>query len=152
MTRKQETGMAIVVITVVIILLFLTSCSTKKSVTEYIYVHDTLTTLKVDTIKDVRVSVRHDTIRERETHTYTVNDVGDTIREIHHYHESEMFIFIDSTDRYRAVVDSLQRIVDSQKQKEVVKKEPWYKRWQGELFLLAVVFVLCVFILKSRTK
>lgn len=135
-TRKQETGMALAVVIVILSLLFLCSCSTKKSVTEYIYVHDTLTTLKVDTIKDVRVSVQHDTIREHESHTYTINNVGDTVKEIHHYHESEKVIVIDSTERYQSKIDSLQRIVDSQKQKEVVKTKiqvPW--KW--------IVFILC---------
>lgn len=148
-TKQQETGMAVAVVVVILSLLFLCSCSAKKTVTEYIYVHDTLTSLKVDTIKDVRVSVQHDTIREHESHTYTINNVGDTVKEIHHYHESEKVIVIDSTERYQARIDSLQRIVDSQKEKEVVKTKiqvPW--KW--------VAYILCgllaVFVLVTRDR
>lgn len=151
MTRKQETGLAVIAIAAILLLLFLSSCSTKKTVTEYIYVHDTLTTLKVDTVKDVRVSVQIDTLWEHESHTYTINNVGDTVKEIHHYHESEKVIMIDSTERYQSKIDSLQRIVDSQKNKEVVKTKPLVPLWQ-KLQFLAFVFALCLIILKSRMK
>ena len=149
MTKRQETGMAVIAVAVIILFLQLTSCTTKKTVMEYIYIHDTLTTLKVDTIKDVRVSVQHDTIRERESHTYTINNVGDTLKEIHHYHESEKVIVIDSTDRYQSKVDSLQRIVDSQKEKTVTKIQvPW--KWA--CFVLVAVLAVIVLISMDRKK
>ena len=151
MTRRQETGMAMIVVAVILILLFLTSCTTKKTVTEYIYVHDTLTTLKVDTVKDIRVSVQHDTIRERESHTYTINNVGDTLKEIHHYHESEKVIVIDSTERYQSKVDSLQRIVNSQKSKETVKTKIQVP-WKWACFVLVAILAVIVLISMDRKK
>ena len=150
-TKKQETGMAVIVIVVIYLLVLLSSCSAKKTVTEYVYVHDTLTTMKVDTIKDVRVSVQHDTIREHESHTYTINNVGDTVKEIHHYHESEKVIIVDSTERYQFKVDSLQRIVDSQKSKETVKTKIQVP-WKWACFVLVAVLAVIVLISMDRKK
>ena len=57
MTRRQESGMAIITVAVLItiILLSLCSCSTKQHVVETVYVHDTVTVHKSDTVKIVRV-------------------------------------------------------------------------------------------------
>lgn len=149
-TKKQETGMAITVIAVILLLLFLCSCSTKKSVTEYIYVHDTLTTYRTDTIRDVKYLHHTDTVTNTESHFYTLNNVGDTVREVHYFHNTEKVFYVDSTERYRAVVDSLRAIIDKRTEKTKIKR-PAVPIWQKTIFLLAV-FLLCVLILKSRNK
>jgi hypothetical protein len=151
MTKQQENGMAIITAAVIIALLFLSSCATKKTVTEYITIHDTLTTYRTDTIRDVKYLHHTDTVTNREVHTYTINDVGDTVKEIHHYHDTEKVIIVDSTDRYRAVVDSLQRIVDAKAEKTTVKVRQTVPWWEKGTFL-AIVFFVCIAILKSRTK
>jgi hypothetical protein len=150
MTKQQENGMAIITVAVIIVLLFLSSCSTKKTVTEYITIHDTLTTYRTDTIRDVKYLHHTDTVTNKEVHTYTINGVGDTVKEIHHYHDTEKVIIVDSTDRYRAIVDSLQRIVDAKAEKTTVKVKQSIPLWEKGVFL-AIVFFVCIAVLKSKT-
>lgn len=142
--------MAIITVAVIIALLFLSSCANKKTVTEYITIHDTLTTYRTDTIRDVKYLHHTDTVTNREVHTYTINDLGDTVKEIHHYHDTEKVIIVDSTDRYRAVVDSLQRIVDAKSEKTTVKVKQSIPLWEKGVFL-AIVFFVCIAVLKSKT-
>ena len=125
------------------------SCTTKKVVTEYVTVHDTLTVHKSDTIKDVVYKTHTDTVVEKEVHTYTLNNVGDTVKEIHHFHSTEKVIIVDSTDRYRSIVDSLRAVIDSQKSKEVVKTKERIPAWQYGLFI-GILICGCVWVLKSR--
>lgn len=127
----------------------LCGCTTKKVVTETIYVHDTLTVHKSDTIKDVVYKTHTDTVVEKEVHTYTLNNVGDTLKEIHHYHNTEKVIIVDSTDRYRSVIDSLRAVIDSQKSKETVKTKERIPAWHYGLFV-GIIICGCVWVLKSR--
>ena len=150
MTRKQETGIAVIAIAAILLLLFLSSCSTTKTVTEYVTIHDTLTTYRTDTIRDVKYLHHTDTVTNTESHFYTLNNVGDTVREVHYFHNTEKVVYVDSTERYRAVVDSLRAVIDQRAEKTKIKR-PAVPLWQKATFLLAV-FLLCVLILKSRTK
>lgn len=126
-TRQQETKMAIIAAVVILLLLIFTmgSCSSQRVVEERVYVHDTVTVHKSDTVVDVRVVQQHDTITNTEVHTFTVNNVGDTIKEVHHFHYTEKTVVVDSTYRYKAKLDSLQAIIDSRQEQVVkVKKSP----------------------------
>ena len=124
-TSEQETGMAIIAVVIILLFLFLSSCSTKKTITEYVTVHDTLTVHKSDTIRDVVYKTHTDTVTNTEVHTYTLNNVGDTIKEVHHFHYTEKTVVLDSTYRYKAKIDSLQAIIDSRQEQVVeVKKSP----------------------------
>ena len=125
-TRKQETGMAIIAEVVILLLLFtMGSCSSQRVVEERVYVHDTVTVHHTDTIRDIRLQTVHDTVMQREVHTTTINNVGDTLKEVHNYYNTSRTIIVDSTDRYKAVVDSLQAIIDSRQEQVVeVKKSP----------------------------
>lgn len=149
MTKKQENGMAIIAIAVILLLLFLSSCSTSKTVTEYVTIHDTITTLRTDTLREVKYQHHTDTVTNTESHFYTLNNVGDTVREVHYFHNTEKVVYVDSTERYRAVVDSLRAIIDKKAEKTV--KRTAVPLWQKATFLLAV-FMLFILILKSRTK
>lgn len=155
MTRTQETGMAIIVTAVIIILLLLTSCGTRKTVTEYVYTHDTIVTHRTDTIRDVVYQVRTDTIRETIIREITIRQDStgkhDTIR-INTVNDHYRYVYEgDSSASYRSAVDSILSAIHQTKQKEVVKTKPLIPLWQKGLFL-AVVFIVCIIILKSRTK
>lgn len=128
----------------VLVCLLMVGCKTKqKVVTEYVYVTDTVTTYHTDTINKVTYQVRIDTMRLKETHTITVNDVGDTIREVHFYHDSEKVIVVDSTDRYRATVDSLRAALTTEKNKyKEVTKTKHIVRWWEWLVILGIVGLL----------
>jgi hypothetical protein len=144
MNRRKETGLVMllgIALMFAIAMMALCSCTTKqKVVTEYVTVHDTIRTHKTDTLREVSYQVRVDTVRQTETHTITLNNVGDTIKEIHHYHDSEKVIVVDSTDRYKAVVDSLRAalVSEQQKTKEVVKTRSVVRWWEW-LLIVAIV-------------
>ena len=170
MTREQETGMAIIVTAVIITLLLLTSCGTKKTVTKYVTVHDTTYISRSDTIRDYRVVrdtvvdwkvvATHDTLRHEKERVIVVNEQGDTISErewerlwqkIHELESAKHDeSHSDSTAYYKSSRDSLQRILDSQKEKKTVKTK-LIPLWQKGLFF-AVIVVVCVIILKSRMR
>ena len=157
MTPKQETRTAIVfaVLIATIIALSLVGCKTPKTVTETIveYVHDTVTVHKADTVREVKVTHHTDTVREVQTHTYTVSTQGDTIKEIHNNTIIEKTIVVDSTNRYKSVVDSLSKVVNELKNHEkVVVKTKYLIKWWEWFLLIGIVLSIAVFALKSTSK
>ena len=153
---RQETGIAVlaaIIIMMLVGLLALSSCTVKERVvTEYVTIHDTIRTHKTDTLREVSYQVRVDTMRQRETHTITLNNVGDTIREIHHYHDSEKVIVVDSTDRYKATVDSLRAALarEQSKTKTTARRVPLTSiaKW---LVIALLVMGAFIAVLKSKT-
>lgn len=143
---KKETGIAVlaaILIMAMLGLLILTSCVTKeKTVTEYVAVHDTIHSHHTDTLREVSYKVRVDTVWQHETHTITLNNAGDTIKEIHHYHDIEKVIVVDSTNRYIARIDSLQKALVSEKEKHITKKKTKIKWWEWAIFFGFVVILL----------
>lgn len=150
MNEKRMTGMAwLAALWLVLVMIFLAmcSCTTKKVITETIYEHDTVTVHQSDTVKEVVYKSKVDTVTNTEVHTYTLNNVGDTVKEIHHYHNKETVIVVDSTDRYKSIVDSLQAIVNKQhdKQEKVTKtKRPW-----TDYIIVAAVLALAWFLIRK---
>jgi len=141
-----------VVFVSIIVLSLLFGCKTKTvTVTENVYVHDTVTSIKTDTVREVKVQTIRDTTIQKEVHTYTLNNVGDTVREIHHYHDRETVIVVDSTDRYKATVDSLRQALKEEKSKDktIVKRYPI--PWWLCLFFVVAMAALSVMVLK-KTK
>lgn len=138
--------MAVIVgmlIMLVIILSALFSCTAKERVvTEYVAVHDTIHSHHTDTLREVSYKVRVDTVWQHETHTITLNNVGDTIKEIHHYHDIEKVIVVDSTNKYIAKIDSLQKALVSEKEKHITKKKTKIKWWEWAIFFGFVVILL----------
>ena len=147
--RVWGCGMTIIVIIIICLACNICcSCSSSKVVTEY--VHDTITVNKTDTVVDVRIREVRDTTKQIETHTYTINNVGDTVKEIHHYHDVLRTLVVDSTNRYQSKIDSLQAIINKSKNKQEVKvvRKP---NWCGYAFVAGLSFVLSVWFL-SRKK
>ena len=148
MDRRRETGMVLImgmVLMLAIALVALFGCTTKaKVITEYVTVHDTIQTHHTDTLLDVKVVTHTDTIRQVETHTITLNNVGDTVKEIHHYFDTQKTIIIDSTNRYKATVDSLRAALTTEKNKykEIVKTKHVVKWWEWMLIIAIVVALL----------
>lgn len=151
-TKQQETGMAVIGVAVMLLIVLLTmcSCATKKVVEERVYVHDTVTVHKSDTVVDVRVVQQHDTIANTEVHTFTVNNVGDTIKEVHHFHNTEKTVVVDSTYRYKAKLDSLQAIIDSRQEQVVeVKKSP-FPSIRDMIVAALIIIVVTVALLRRK--
>ena len=125
-TSHTLTILMVLAVCVTVILMLLCSCKTTREV-ERVYTHDTLYVNHSDTVREVKVTHHTDTVKQIDKHTYTINDVGDTIKEIHHYHDTERTIIVDSTERYEAKNDSLQRLLDREREKEkVVEKKPTF--------------------------
>ena len=156
--RKLYNGMTAIAIFVLFALIglsfLLTSCATKEIVKEEILtVHDTIYSHKTDTLVDIKVITVHDTTRQVENHTITLNSVGDTIKEIHHYHDSEKVIVVDSTNRYKAVVDSLQKALHEQQTSKTEVKQSKKWRMYFNIAIISIAFGLAVgFLVKSKTK
>ena len=125
-TSHTLTILMVLAVCLAVILSLLASCRTIHD-TERVYTHDTLYVHHSDTVREVKVTHHTDTVKQIEKHTYTINNVGDTIREVHHYHDTERTIIVDSTDRYKAKNDSLQRLLDREREKEkTVEKKPTF--------------------------
>ena len=125
-TSHTLTILMVLAVCLAVILSLLASCRTIHD-TERVYTHDTLYVNHSDTVREVKVTHHTDTVKQIEKHTYTINNVGDTIKEIHHYHDTERTIIVDSTDRYKAKNDSLQRLLDKEREKEkTVEKKPTF--------------------------
>lgn len=125
-TSHTLTILMVLAVCLAVILMLLCSCRTTHEV-ERVYTHDTLYVNHSDTVRDIKVLHVHDTTRQVEHHLITINQAGDTIREVHHYHDTERTIIVDSTDRYKAKNDSLQRLLDREREKEkVVEKKPTF--------------------------
>lgn len=146
-TKKQETGMAVIVIVVIYLLIILSSCSTKKTITEYIVTHDTVNVFRNDTVTVFRVVKTNDTIRERVVEYVTIHqrDSGgkDTVR-VEVFHEVEKVSNSkDSTDAKQSK-DSSEKVVstsDKEKEEKVVKKSyPWVQPVAFILFVLLVIW------------
>lgn len=170
MTSRQETGMALIAgggIIIIIILLMLCGCTTKKTVTEHIYVHDTTTVYHSDTIKDIRVEkdtvvdykviATHDTVHHEIERLIVVNEQGDTIKqrelerlwqkihdmEMSHHNESHS----DSTSYLKAVTDSLRKVLDQQSDKTVTKVN---ERVPLKWILITIVAVAITVLIVAR--
>ena len=138
----------------IIVVSFLWGCKTQKVVeTQVVTIHDTLITHRTDTVRDVKVTTKTDTIKQIESHIYTLNNVGDTVREVHHYHDLWHTLVVDSTDRYKAVVDSLRQALHEAKSKDkVVVKTKKVVRWWEYVVLLIIVGATIFFVLKRNAK
>lgn len=155
MDRRRETGMVVLlgmILLFFIALVALCSCSTKqKVVTEYIAVHDTIQTHHTDTIRDVRVVTLTDTVRYVEKHDVTVNNVGDTIKEIHHYYDHQTIVIVDSTNYYKAECDSLKAALDkSQSKEKVIVKTEYVIRWWEWVIFLSFLAAAILYVKKSK--
>ena len=123
-TSHTLTILMVLAVCLAVILSLLASCRTIHD-TERITTHDTLIVHHTDTFVHTKTLHVHDTTRQVEHHYITLNQAGDTIKEIHHYHDTERTIIVDSTDRYKAKNDSLQRLLDREREKEkTVEKKP----------------------------
>ena len=144
-TSHTLTILMVLAVCLAVILSLLASCKTTREV-ERVYTHDTLYVNHSDTVRDIKVLHVHDTTRQVEQHYITLNQAGDTIKEIHHYHDTERTIIVDSTDRYKAKNDSLQRLLNKEREKQVTKRPSWFSQWKYRLALYAA---LCALVLLS---
>ena len=149
-TSHTLTILMMLAVCLAVILFLLASCRTIHD-TEHVYTHDTLYVHHTDTFVHTKTLHVHDTTRQVEQHYITINQAGDTIREVHHYHDSERTIVLDSTDRYKAKTDSLQRLLNKEREKQITKRPPWWDQWKYRLAFYAALCALIIIALRHYT-
>ena len=138
MTRQQGTGMAVIAGVIILLLVLLSSCSTKKTITEYVTVHDTLVVGHTDTLRIVSHTIKRDTIREATIQYVTIRQDSDKVDTIKvetvrdHYHT---YFVHDSIDTYKAVADSLRAVLKAQEAKKEVKVTNRPRWWEYIVFV-----------------
>ena len=141
--------LAATILIIACILMAMCSCGSQKVVTETIFEHDTVTVHHSDTVKEVIYKSTVDTVTNTESHVYYLNNEGEPVKEIHHYHTIEKTNTVDSTYRYQAERDSLRQALREEKAREktVTKIQvPW--KWL--CMVLVAFFIAVVFIVRDR--
>ena len=117
MKSSHENGM--VFITLMAWLMIMTmvmmccSCASRKEmITEVVTVHDTIQTVRTDTIRDVRLVTVHDSTHHVTERIVTLKESGDTLRIVVNNNVERIVQKSDSLDRYRHVADSLKAVID----------------------------------------
>lgn len=152
--KERESGIAVfaaIIMMALIGLCILVSCNTKKTVTETLYVHDTVFSHSTDTIRNERVIHHTDTLKIENEKIITLiqKEEGriDTLR-IDTYRDTYQFSMVsDSVASLRTAIDSLYRAYNRELNKETVKKKspPW--KW---IAICLGAFAVCILVLKSR--
>ena len=147
--------MVVIVGVIILLLLLLTSCGSKKTITEYVAVHDTTYISRSDTIRDYRVVrdtivdwkviTTHDTLHHEKERVIVLNEKGDTISErewerlwqkIHDLQSSlQRESHTDSSSYLKAQNDSLRAILKAQESKIEVKTTNRLLWWKFIAFI-----------------
>lgn len=136
--HKRETLMMLVaevfVLTVLTLLLMCSCASARKTSRsmEARVTHDTLHVWHRDTVSEVRVISRVDTVRELQERVVTLREGGDTLREVVNNYYWRSVVERDSSDFYKRVCDSLRSAL-AVKNTAVVEKEVVKDRRAGML-------------------
>lgn len=152
LNEREETKMcvtAFIVMMLLVLLSLLCGCKARRVVTEYIVTHDTLVVGHTDTLRIVSHTSKTDTVRESTIQYITIRQDSDKVDTIRvetvkdHYHT---YFVHDSIDTYKAVADSLRRVLDSSKDKveEVTKLQIPWKFACGILIAILAVFVVVI--------
>lgn len=144
--RRMRDGIAVIAAIVIVALMGLTllvSCTAKEIITEETsYVHDTVEVHRVDTLWEYKLVSQRDTVKQETVHTVVLNERGDTIKEIHHYHDTEKIIIVDSTYKYESERDSLRKALDQAHEREKTKEKRG-RTWTDTIAAI-VVLLACV--------
>lgn len=172
MNRKRENGMIVMAVLIWMAIILLVSatcsCTVKKTVTETVYVHDTVRTIHTDTVREVRIETKTVTdtmlIQSKDTviidrgQEIVLNENGDTIKqrewnnlvekvnELVNSQHSESQSERDSVLRHEN--DSLRQALILEKQKETVKTKPLIDWWQYGSFV-AIFFIFSYFMYRK---
>ena len=156
LNKRQETTMCVTVYTIIMVLVLLSllcGCKARKVVTEYVVTHDTLIVGHTDTLRIVSHTSKTDTVREATIQYITIrqdSDKVDTIKveTVHdHYHT---YYVHDSIDTYKAVADSLQKVIESKKDK-LVEKSQLRIPWKLACFILIAILAVFVFVTLDKS-
>lgn len=157
MNEERETGigcMTAFVLIIVISLFAMCSCGSRKTITEYVSVHDTLIVTHSDTVSVDRWHIRHDTLRIETERIVTLlqpdkSVPAETVRIETNNRVTEKEVTNDSTSLMIAKMDSIKRALDAFHDRETEKTKnsiPWW----GWLAIGGSAAFGCLGLLKSR--
>lgn len=134
---------------IILSVIFLSGCKTIKQ-SERVEIHDTLTIHHSDTVKEYKLKTLYDTVHHYYHELITLNEGGDTIKQIINNTFRERIIERDSSDTFRSKIDSLARIINELQQKEkVVEKKDWWAEWKWRLIAFAAIIVALLLAVRS---
>lgn len=118
---------------------------------EIVEIHDTLTVHHSDTVREYKSKTLYDTINIYTEKIITLSTNGDTIKEIHNYFERERIIEKDSSDVYKALLDSIKQSLNQNHEKEkVIEKKPsFWQQWKWKLVAAASIILTLLVLLKT---
>lgn len=160
MNEERETGigcMTALVLVIVISLLAMCSCGSRKVVTEYMAVHDTLIVTHADTVAVDKWHVRHDTLRIETEKVVTLLQPSDkslpaeTVRVENSTFHWQHIADVNIETRFVSKVDSILRAMDARHDKEKVKTKIPTEYWLYGGFLL-VCGIACIWLLVNTKK
>lgn len=117
------------------------SCGTRKTLTEQVFVHDTLKETRTDTLRVAALHARGDTVRESKTQVITLRQDSartDTLKVETVYERWRTVYVTDTINIYRHLADSLQTMNDRLSVKKVTAPRHTMERW-CVIVLLAMV-------------
>ena len=155
--------------TIIMIILLLSICAscTTKRIIEYSYVHDTISVMHTDTVREKRYVDRQDSASHKEVkiirdsvinnffRTVVINQVGDTVKDIqenntwHRTSEQDSILqlqlisILDSMHVLESRSDSLQEIATSLEQKQI-DQENKKTRILNMLRVLSLIFLIII--------
>lgn len=144
--------MALIVFIIIMAVLFLSACSTKKTTAQYIVSHDTLLIYKTDTAITERIAHHTDTIREREITYVTIerrdSTTPDTVRieTIRDYYHTAT---VKDTTAARSARTGTEKATAIQEKEKAVTKTKAPRYWEYVIF---AAFLAVVWILINRVK
>ena len=139
----------VIITGIILSALLLSGCKTIHQ-SERIEIHDTLTIHRSDTVKEYKLKTLYDTVHHYHHEVLTLNEGGDTIKQIINNTFRERIIERDSSDTYRSKIDSLARIINELQQKEkVVEKKDWWAEWKWRLITFAAIVVALLLAIRS---
>ena len=155
--------------TIIMIILLLSICAscTTKRIIEYSYVHDTISVMHTDTVREKRYVDRQDSASHKEVkiirdsvinnffRTVVINQVGDTVKDIqenntwHRTSEQDSILqlqlisLLDSMHVLESRRDSLQKIAKALEQKQI-DQENKKTRILNMLRVLSLIFLIMI--------
>lgn len=139
----------VIITGIILSALLLSGCKT-ISQSERVEIHDTLTVVHSDTVREYKYKTLYDTVHHYHHEVLTLNEGGDTIKQIINNTFREKIIERDSSDTYRSKIDSLVRIINELQQKEkVVEKKDWKTEWKWRLIAFAAIVVAMLLSIRS---
>lgn len=156
MKKMNEESKALVsafcVLMACLCLMILCGCQTKRVVTEVVKtdsIHDTVYSVKKDTVKEIHHTHYRDSSWERHDNEVTLNEKGDTVKQVINNYFYTLSEKEDSSMFYKAIADSLSKVLKETKtetEKEEVKVVKGPTFLERAVFGYATIFIILIVI------